>query len=55
MTEASSDPPEAMQAGRTALRDRDGPAIEVRGLRSVFGEHLVHEDLDLIFAVHLAG
>ena len=29
------------------LLDDDGPAIEVRGLRSQFGEHVVHEDLDL--------
>lgn len=27
--------------------DDDGPAIEVRGLRSQFGEHIVHENLDL--------
>ncbi|ODT89571.1 ABC transporter ATP-binding protein [Phenylobacterium sp. SCN 70-31] len=27
--------------------DRDGPAIEVRGLRTQFGDHVVHEDLDL--------
>ncbi|MDF2900393.1 MAG: transporter, ATP-binding protein, partial [Phenylobacterium sp.] len=25
----------------------DGPAIEVKGLRSQFGSHVVHEDLDL--------
>lgn len=30
------------------LLDRDGPAIEVAGLRSQFGEHVVHDDLDLI-------
>jgi phospholipid/cholesterol/gamma-HCH transport system ATP-binding protein len=29
------------------LLDQSGPAIEVRGLRSVFGEHVVHENLDL--------
>ena len=29
------------------LLDQDGPAIEVRGLRSQFGDHVVHEDLDL--------
>jgi phospholipid/cholesterol/gamma-HCH transport system ATP-binding protein len=27
--------------------DGDGPAIEVRGLRNQFGEHVVHEGLDL--------
>ena len=30
-----------------SLLDDDVPAIEVRGLRSQFGEHVVHEDLDL--------
>ena len=29
------------------LLDQDGPAIEVRGLRNAFGEHVVHENLDL--------
>ncbi len=29
------------------LLDNEGPAVEVRGLRSRFGEHIVHEDLDL--------
>ncbi|MDZ4374736.1 MAG: ABC transporter ATP-binding protein [Phenylobacterium sp.] len=29
------------------LLDRDGPAIEVRGLRTQFGDHVVHDDLDL--------
>ena len=29
------------------LLDQAGPAIEVRGLRSQFGEHVVHENLDL--------
>jgi phospholipid/cholesterol/gamma-HCH transport system ATP-binding protein len=27
--------------------DGNGPAIEIRGLRSAFGDHVVHEDLDL--------
>jgi phospholipid/cholesterol/gamma-HCH transport system ATP-binding protein len=27
--------------------DDEGPAIEVRGLHSAFGDHVVHEDLDL--------
>ena len=27
--------------------DTDGPAIEVRGLKSQFGSHVVHEDLDI--------
>src|SRR4029450_10228655 len=27
--------------------DGDGPAIEIRGLRAAFGDHVVHEDLDL--------
>jgi len=31
----------------TALLDGDGPAIEVRGLRNQFGDHVVHEGLDL--------
>ncbi|WP_337187202.1 ABC transporter ATP-binding protein [Phenylobacterium sp.] len=31
----------------TDILDRDGPAIEVRGLRTQFGDHVVHEDLDL--------
>jgi len=30
------------------LLDQSGPAIEVRGLRSQFGEHVVHDDLDLV-------
>jgi phospholipid/cholesterol/gamma-HCH transport system ATP-binding protein len=29
------------------LLDQSGPAIEVQGLRSVFGDHVVHEDLNL--------
>jgi len=29
------------------LLDQEGPAIEVRGLRSQFGDHVVHENLDL--------
>ena len=29
------------------LLDQDGPAIEVRGLCNAFGDHLVHENLDL--------
>jgi len=29
------------------LLDQEGPAIEVRGLRSQFGEHVVHDNLDL--------
>jgi phospholipid/cholesterol/gamma-HCH transport system ATP-binding protein len=29
------------------LLDQEGPAIEVRGLRNSFGDHVVHEDLDL--------
>ena len=29
------------------LLDQEGPAIQVRGLRSQFGDHVVHEDLDL--------
>ncbi|MBU1377094.1 MAG: ABC transporter ATP-binding protein [Alphaproteobacteria bacterium] len=29
------------------LLDQSGPAIEVRGLCSAFGDHLVHENLDL--------
>lgn len=29
------------------LLDQDGPAIEVKGLRSAFGDHVVHENLDL--------
>jgi phospholipid/cholesterol/gamma-HCH transport system ATP-binding protein len=32
---------------RDSVLDRSGPAIEVRGLRSAFGEHLVHDQLDL--------
>ena len=30
-----------------AALDAPGPVIEVRGLRSVFGDHIVHEGLDL--------
>ena len=30
-----------------SLLDDDGPAIEVRGLRSQFGDHVVHDNLDL--------
>jgi len=29
------------------LLDQDGPAVEVRGLRSQFGDHVVHDNLDL--------
>ena len=29
------------------LLDQSGPAIEVRGLSSIFGDHVVHENLDL--------
>jgi phospholipid/cholesterol/gamma-HCH transport system ATP-binding protein len=29
------------------LLDQEGPAIEVRGLRSQFGDHVVHDSLDL--------
>lgn len=29
------------------LLDQEGPAVEVRGLRTAFGDHVVHEDLDL--------
>lgn len=29
------------------LLEGDGPAIEVRGLRTQFGDHIVHQDLDL--------
>lgn len=29
------------------ILDQDGPAIEVRGMRTAFGDHIVHEDLDL--------
>ena len=29
------------------LLDQEGPAIEVKGLRSAFGDHVVHENLDL--------
>jgi phospholipid/cholesterol/gamma-HCH transport system ATP-binding protein len=30
------------------LLDDNGPAIEVRGVKSQFGDHVVHENLDLI-------
>jgi phospholipid/cholesterol/gamma-HCH transport system ATP-binding protein len=30
------------------LLDLEGPAIEVRGLCTAFGDHVVHEDLDLV-------
>ncbi|MCR5876080.1 ATP-binding cassette domain-containing protein [Phenylobacterium sp. J426] len=29
------------------LLDNEGPAVEVRGLRSQFGDHVVHDNLDL--------
>lgn len=29
------------------LLDQEGPAIEVRGMRTAFGDHVVHDDLDL--------
>jgi phospholipid/cholesterol/gamma-HCH transport system ATP-binding protein len=29
------------------ILDQEGPAIEVRGMRTAFGDHVVHEDLDL--------
>ncbi len=29
------------------LLDQEGPAIEVRGLHTAFGDHVVHENLDL--------
>ncbi|MBW8813976.1 MAG: ABC transporter ATP-binding protein [Caulobacterales bacterium] len=30
------------------LLDQEGPAIEVRGLSTAFGDHVVHQDLDLV-------
>lgn len=30
------------------VAEGDGPAIEVRGLRTAFGDHVVHDDLDLV-------
>jgi phospholipid/cholesterol/gamma-HCH transport system ATP-binding protein len=29
------------------LLDQEGPAIEVRGMRTAFGENVIHDDLDL--------
>lgn len=43
MTEVRSNTPPTDEE----LLDQSGPAIEVRGLKSVFGEHVVHENLDL--------
>ncbi|MBL8556423.1 MAG: ABC transporter ATP-binding protein [Phenylobacterium sp.] len=42
MTEFRNDP-----ADESLLAD-EGPAIEVTGLTSAFGDHVVHEDLDLV-------
>lgn len=30
------------------VAEGDGPAIEVHGLRTAFGDHVVHDDLDLV-------
>jgi phospholipid/cholesterol/gamma-HCH transport system ATP-binding protein len=30
------------------LLDSEGPVVEVRGLRSSFGDNIVHDGLDLI-------
>jgi phospholipid/cholesterol/gamma-HCH transport system ATP-binding protein len=43
LTEGRSHP----ARGDLDLLEQNGPAIEVRGLRSAFGDHVVHEDLDL--------
>ncbi|RAK63098.1 ABC transporter ATP-binding protein [Phenylobacterium kunshanense] len=37
----------AVEAGLAGQDDPSGPAIEVRGLRTQFGDHVVHEGLDL--------
>jgi phospholipid/cholesterol/gamma-HCH transport system ATP-binding protein len=39
--------PAGEQVGDDLASDRDGPAIEVRGLVSAFGDHLVHDHVDL--------
>ena len=39
--------PDEAALGEDELLEGDGPAIEVRGLRSQFGDHVVHKDLDL--------
>ena len=38
--------PERAQSDEQLL-DQEGPAIEIHGLRSAFGDHIVHEDLNL--------
>ena len=38
--------PESAQSDEQLL-DQEGPAIEIHGLRSAFGDHIVHEDLNL--------
>ena len=38
--------PERAQSDEQLL-DQEGPAIEIQGLRSAFGDHVVHEDLNL--------
>ena len=38
--------PERAQSDEQLL-DQEGPAIEIHGLRSAFGDHVVHEDLNL--------
>jgi phospholipid/cholesterol/gamma-HCH transport system ATP-binding protein len=38
--------------GREAPLDGEGPAVEVHGLVNVFGDHVVHENLDLVVRRH---
>lgn len=45
MTERA--PPHSAREDDDDLLDSDGPAVEVRGLRSAFGENVVHDNLDL--------
>jgi phospholipid/cholesterol/gamma-HCH transport system ATP-binding protein len=42
-----SDPVDERNLTDAELLDTDGPAIEVRGLRSTFGDNVVHDGLDL--------
>ena len=37
-----------MSVSREAELDQDAPPIEVRGLQSRFGDHVIHQDLDLV-------
>jgi len=42
-----SEPVDESELSDDELLDTEGPAVEVRGLRSAFGSNIIHDDLDL--------